>query len=295
MAKRKKTISLALGSGGARGLAHIGVIKLLEEKGYEISSIAGCSIGAAIGGIYAMGKLAEYEEWIKAITKFDILTLMDFSFSTDGVIRGDKLINTLKDLIGDKMIEDLPIKYTAVATELEREKEIWIDKGPLFDAIRSSISFPFLFTPYDYCGKKLIDGGVLNPIPTTPTLHDMTDMTIAVSLHGTRESDLYEGWGGDKESGSSPQLHKKIKNFISSLAPSSEKREGKSWGLYAVTYQSLDLMQGAIARQKLAANPPDLVISIPRNACRMLEFFKAKQVIDLGYRKAKEALKQLPI
>lgn len=282
---KKKTVSLALGSGGARGLAHIGIIRWLEEHEFQIQSIAGSSIGALIGGIYAAGKLDEYAEWVCAINKLDILFLMDFSFSIDGVIRGDKLINTLKGLIGEQMIEDLPINYTAVATDIMREKEVWINKGPLFDAIRSSISMPFLFTPVEYEGKTLVDGGVLNPVPISPTLHDMTDLTIAVNLNGPREKKLKEQ-PRQPETPGSKALHNKIKNFITGLKPKIDPKDEKTWGVYYVAYQSLDLMQGAIARQKLAAYPPDIVVNIPRNTCRTLEFHRAKELIDLGYQKA---------
>ncbi len=141
-----KSVSLILGSGGARGLAHIGVIRWLEEHNYKIESISGCSIGALIGGVYAVGKLDEFERWIREITKFDIVTLLDLSWSKSGLVKGDKIINTLIDLVGDVNIEDLVISYTAVAADVNEEKEIWINSDRLFDAIRASISLP-MFLP----------------------------------------------------------------------------------------------------------------------------------------------------
>jgi len=130
-----KTVSLVLGSGGARGLAHIGVIHWLEEHDFEIKSIVGCSIGAVIGGIYAAGKLDEYEQWVRSLTKVDIVSLLDLSWEKSGLVRGDKLINTLIGLVGEKSIEDLTISYTAVATDIKNQKEIWIKSGSLFDAM----------------------------------------------------------------------------------------------------------------------------------------------------------------
>ena len=124
-----KTVSLVLGSGGARGLAHIGIIKWLEENNYKIQSISGCSMGALVGGIYAAGKLDEYEHWARAITDIDIIRLMDLSWSKSGILKGDKVINTLIELVGDQDIETLPIKYTAVAADIVNEKEVWINKG----------------------------------------------------------------------------------------------------------------------------------------------------------------------
>ena len=130
-----KSISLVLGSGGARGLAHIGVIRELEASGFRIAAISGCSIGALVGGIYAAGELDAFEGWISAITKIDIVTLLDLSWGRDGLVKGDKVINTLVDLVGDKTIEELPIPFTAIATDIENEKEVWINSGSLFDAI----------------------------------------------------------------------------------------------------------------------------------------------------------------
>ena len=143
-----KTVSLVLGSGGARGLAHIGVIHWLEENNYEIRSIVGCSIGAVIGGIYAAGKLDVYEQWVRSVTKVDIVTLLDLSWEKSGLVRGDKLINTLIKLVGEQLIEDLPFAYTAVATDIKGQKEIWIKSGSLFDAMRASFAIPLLFTPF---------------------------------------------------------------------------------------------------------------------------------------------------
>ena len=193
--KNEKTLSLVLGGGGARGLAHIGVIHWLEENDFTIRSIAGTSIGALIGGIYAAGKLDEFELWVRSITKVDMVALLDLAWEKSGLFRGDKLINTLIELVGEQLIEDLPISYSAVATDIKGQKEIWIKSGSLFDAIRASISIPLLFTPYRYKGVDLVDGGVLNPVPIAPTFGDETDMTIAVNLGGPAEGSEKQGVG----------------------------------------------------------------------------------------------------
>jgi len=185
--ENKKTVSLVLGSGGARGLAHIGVIRWLEENDFKIESISGCSIGSLIGGAYAAGKLDEFESWIRAINRIDIVTLLDISWRKSGFVKGDKIINTLTGLIGDVTIEELPIKYTAVAADIVSEKEVWMNSGNLFHAIRASISLPLFFTPFNYNGVDLIDGGVLNPVPIAPTFSDETDLIIAVNLGGKME------------------------------------------------------------------------------------------------------------
>jgi len=285
-----KSVSLVLGSGGARGLAHIGVIHWLEENDYKIHSIAGCSIGALIGGIYAAGKLDEYEQWVRAITRVDIFTLLDLSWDKSGLVKGDKIINTLINLVGEQLIEDLPVQYTAVATDVKGQKEIWIKSGRLFDAIRASISIPLLFTPFKYKGVDLVDGGVLNPVPVAPTIGDDTDMTIAVNLGGAADSpEKLSGMNPASTSYSSP-FREKINGFINRLQQSVSSSSGRDWGAYDIAMQSFEAMQSAIARQKLAAYPPDIVIEIARNACRSLEYDRASEMIELGYRRAKECL-----
>lgn len=228
--KNEKTVSLVLGSGGARGLAHIGVIHWLKENGFKIESISGCSMGALIGGVYATGKLDDFERWVNAITKLDIVTLLDLSWGRTGLIKGDKIINTLIDLVGDQLIEDLPISYTAIASDVNSEKEIWIKSGKLFDAIRASISLPLFFTPFNYRGIDLIDGGVLNPVPIAPTFGDETDMTIAVNLGGKVEiKEEQNGAQTSTEAYSSP-LKEKVSLFIERFQQSTKKTGKLDWG-----------------------------------------------------------------
>ena len=287
-----KSVSLVLGSGGARGLAHIGVIHYLEENGYDIRSIAGSSIGALIGGIYAAGKLDEYEQWVRAITKVHIVTLLDLSWGKSGLVKGDKIINTLIDLVGDQMIEDLPIQFTAVATDVKHHKEIWIKSGRLFDAIRASMSIPLFFTPFKLKDVDLIDGGVLNPVPVAPTIGDTTDMILAVSLGGPADiAKEVNGTNSAPQSHSSP-LHEKVNRFITRIQRSVTHSNGRDWGAYDIAIQSFEAMQGALSRQKLAAYPPDVIIEIARNACRTLEFDRASEMIELGYKRAEECLSQ---
>ncbi len=210
-----KTVSLVLGSGGARGLAHIGVIHWLEENNFKIESISGCSMGALIGGIYAAGKLDEFEQWVSAITRVDIFTLLDLSWEKNGLVKGDKIINTLVELVGEQLIEDLPISFTATAADIINEKEVWMKSGRLFDAIRASISLPLFFTPFNYKGVELIDGGVLNPVPIAPTFGDETEMTIAVNLGGVPASKQVLTDKSAVADDSFSPLHKKVKSFVS--------------------------------------------------------------------------------
>ena len=284
-----KSISLVLGSGGARGLAHIGVIRWLEEHDYNIASVTGCSIGAMIGGIYAAGKLDSYEKWVRAIRKIDMVSLLDLSFARGGFVKGEKIISTLRDLIGSQLIEDLPMPFTAVASDIRKEKEVWINSGPLFDAIRASISLPLFFTPFNINGNLLIDGGVLNPVPIAPTFDDNTDLTIAVNLGGAPVRLPRPLPVDPPDNGNQAPLHEKILHFISGLTNGDDEEDG-DWDMFDIADQSFDAMQSTIARQKLAAYPPDVLIELPRNVCGTLEFDRAAEMIALGYNRAEQVL-----
>lgn len=284
-----KTISLVLGSGGARGLAHIGVIRWLEEHDYQIKSISGCSAGALVGGIYAAGKLDEFEHWVRAVTKMDMVLLLDISWSRGGFFRGDKFINTLVDLIGNELIENLPVRFTAVAADIKNEKEVWINSGNLFDAIRASISLPLFFTPYPRNGTKLIDGGVLNPVPIAPTFGDETQLTIAVNLGGKSGYEPVPTVTPQTEA-EPAAFSEMISRYIKQLQNSKPEHADMDWGMYDVVSQAFESMQSTIANQKLAAYPPDHIIEIPKNACGTLEVDRADEMIALGYQKAQESL-----
>lgn len=284
-----KTISLVLGSGGARGLVHVGVIRWLIEHGYQIKSISGCSIGALIGGVYAAGKLDEFEEWITSIEQSDMTMLLDFSWQSSGMFKGDKIIDSLRQLIGEIAIEDLPIPYTAVAANVAEEKEVWLKSGSLFDAIRASISLPLFFTPHVINGEELIDGGVLNPVPIAPTFGDNTDVTIAVNLGGEPEllkQEVTPVSLPTKET----NLHDKVAHFIDNLGNNVKSKMSFNFAAYDIANQAFDAMQSTIARQKLAAYPADITLEVPRNACGTLEFERSKEMIDRGYHLAQATL-----
>ncbi len=292
--KNGKTVSLVLGSGGARGLAHIGVIRWLEEHGFRIEAISGSSIGALVGGFYAAGKLDIYARWVCALRRVDVLRLLDFAFSKSGLFSGDKVMQTLEELLGDTNIEDLPISFTAVATNLDLEKEIWINKGSLFDAIRASISVPTVFTPVRLNGYLLVDGGLTNPIPIAPTVMNLTDLTIAVNLSGERDESLVEGGengeNGQQANANANGYQEKIARFLDGLQIKLMPRNEDQINMYKVMTRSLEHMQNTIARFKLAAYTPDHIIDVPANACHLLEFYRAREMIRLGYEKAGETL-----
>lgn len=302
------SVSLVLGSGGARGYAHIGVIEELIAQGLAIESIAGSSMGALIGGVHAAGKLDEFRDWALQLQRLDVLRLLDWTWSGGGFIKGDRIVGVLKELIGDIDIEELSIPYTAVAVDLDAQREVWFSRGRLFDAIRASIAIPTVFRPHRYQGRLLVDGGLLNPLPVSPTLRDFTEATIAVdvnaapeALHGNPPGEHPIGHetpemlpSGDDTQEAAPVRNdygKRIAAFFDTHVGKREKpvavQEPGTLELFA---RSLDLIQETITRLKLAAQPPDLLITIPRNACAFYEFHRAEEMIELGRKRTCEAL-----
>ena len=287
---RKPTVALALGAGSAKGLAHIGAIEEIEAQGYRIISIAGTSMGALIGGVYAMGKLDVYRDWVCTLAKFDVFKLLDWTFSGGGLIKGEKIIGTLRELIGDVCIEELPLAFTAVATDLDREREVWLTRGSLFDAIRASIGIPTVFRPYTIDGRRLLDGALLNPVPVTPLIRDPADYLFAVSMDGPAQmmpAVVPEDVEAD-EAGENGYRHR-VGEFFGRLLPHNEgkPREPGAWELLN---QSMDLMQANLSRLRLAAYEPDLLIQLPRNVSTAFEFYRARELIERGRVETREAL-----
>lgn len=323
------TVSLVLGSGGARGYAHIGAIEELLAQGYDIRCIAGSSMGALIGGVYAAGKLDAYRDWAIALQRFDVLRLLDWTFTGGGLIKGDRIIHKLRELIGEMNIEDLPLAYTAVAVDLITQREVWFSRGSLFDAIRASIAIPTVFRPHYYEGRTFVDGGLLNPVPITPTLRDLTDCTIAVDVNASAESPdgdptgefpleanghypssgiLGARWARTVKSSveaaepialataadavQRPVYRRRITGFLARMRGLRGKKSAQEsvYGIVELFARSLDMVQETITRFRLAAQPPDLVIGIPRNACALYEFHRAEEMIELGRLRTREAL-----
>jgi len=182
--RKRPTVALTLGSGGARGYAHIGAIEVLAERGYNIVAISGCSMGALVGGMYAAGKMQDYKDWVTGLGQFDVLKLLDLTFNSVGAIRGEKIFSIVREMLGDIRIENLPLHYTAVATDLLAHKEIWFQEGPLDRAIRASVAIPSVVTPLVLDGRVLVDGALLNPLPIIPTISSHADIIVAVNLSG---------------------------------------------------------------------------------------------------------------
>lgn len=288
-----ETVSLVLGSGGARGHAHIGVIRAVEERGLEIRNIAGSSMGAVVGGIYAAGELDTYCDWAMSLSQRDVMRLLDFSFTWTSIFKGERIFDVLRDLIGDRDIEDLDRGFVAVATAIHQQREVWINKGSLFRAIRASTAVPGVFAPVELNNRLLVDGGLVNPIPIAPTLNDATDLTIAVNLnaiietrHDRPDPDAGASSGGDKAGG---KYHTAISKFIDGLIGSDDGDEDTPDAADLLT-KSIDVMQGAIARLKLAAYTPDMTVEISRDAASFFEFHRAGEMRDVGYEQTVKVL-----
>ncbi|MBB3226686.1 NTE family protein [Luteibacter sp. Sphag1AF] len=285
---RRPRVALALGAGGAKGLAHIGAIEELEAHGFEIVAIAGTSMGALIGGIYGMGKLDIYRDWVSTLARFDVLKLVDWSFSGGGFIKGDRIIGALRELIGEVNIEDLPIGYTAVATDIDREREVWLTRGPLFDAIRASIAIPTIFRPHVIGGRRLVDGALLNPLPVMPLMREEADYVVAVSVDGAAELQVppERDASTTDESGGYRQ---RIGAFFGRVMPHNGHKP-KDPGAFDLMNQAMDLMQSNLSRLRLAAYQPDLLVEIPRNVSTMYEFYRARELIELGRERTRKSL-----
>ncbi|MDP2869791.1 MAG: patatin-like phospholipase family protein [Methyloversatilis sp.] len=285
---KRPTVSLVLGSGGARGLAHIGVIRELESRGYDIRAISGSSMGALVGGIHALGGLGAYEKWVTALGQSDMLRLLDLTLSGGGLIRGEVLIQRLRELVGECNIEDLPLDYTAVAVDIERGREVWLSDGSLFEAIRASMAVPSVFTPHAYRGRLLVDGGLLNPVPVAPTLRTLTDLTVIVDLNG--EAVMPPPLHVDADPGLLARLRRYLPGGIGNGAV---KVAESGLAMSDVLMRSLETMQAALTRRNLAVFWPDVVISVPKNTCRFHEFHLASPLIEYGRRLAVDALDRL--
>ena len=289
---RKPTVALALGAGGAKGLAHIGVIEEIEAQGYAIVAIAGSSMGALIGGIHAAGKLDVYRDWVCALAKLDVLRLADWTFSGGGLIKGEKIIETLRGLIGDVRIEELPLAFTAVATDIERGREVWLSRGGLFDAIRASIAIPTVFRPHLIDGRRLVDGALLNPVPVTPLIRESADYLIAVSVDGPAVTAIPPEPPAQPAIAQNGYRHR-IGEFIGRVIPRGESRPREPGTLELLT-QAMDLMQANLSRLRLAAYAPDLLIQLPHNMALAYEFYRARELIELGRVQARATLANWP-
>jgi len=293
---KKKTVSLVLSSGGARGLAHVGVIEELEKRGYQIGEIAGCSAGALVGGMYAAGKMPEFKDWICNLDRVDVFSLMDFTFSSRGFIKGEKVYNALKKVVPDCQIEDLSIPFSCNAVEVHTGKEHVFRKGSLYKAIRASGSIPSVFLPAKIEKNHFIDGGVLNPVPISLLSGPEETLVVVVDVNGL-ENEFIPSPKKDESGKQLISLPGWLKDYQSKMRqffPDEKKAESKSaYSSLDLLTRSFDLLQDRFCELLLERYPVDVKIKISRKQAGTLEFHRSAEMIEIGRLKAKEALDQL--
>lgn len=278
-----KDIALALSSGGARGLAHIGVIEELEAQGYHITSMAGCSMGALIGGVYAAGKLEEFRDWMKTIDKKKMLELTDFSLSLNHLVKGTRIIKAIMEFVPDVRIEDLPIPYCAVATDWISGREVVIDKGSLFEAIRASISLPTFYEPVRRDGMILIDGGVVNPIPMNRVQRHEGDLLVGVDVSG---HDYKAQWDKMQKQAEKQKHDKSLKaKLLDMIIP--DNIEFNYYTLLSRT-SSIMIRQNSLLMAQLTK--PDILIDIQMSRYGSFDYDKSERLINIGRNKARKSL-----
>ncbi len=277
----QKKVHLVLGSGGARGIAHIGVIELLEEQGYEIISVTGCSMGAVVGGMYCAGYLTAYKEWLLTMNKTKVFNLFDFTFTKQGFVKGERVLAQLQGFTGEQNIEQLKIKFTAVATDIMHKKEIHFQSGNLYKALRASIGIPGVFTPVQESDSYLVDGGVLNPLPLNLVTRKEDELIVAVNLNGH-----------PKQKQPVPAKQETSENaadtwaWLKAISLPGKKKENESntvsYSLFELLSTSYDFTQDRLTEMMIRFYPPDVLIEIPRNTCSSFEFYRAAELIALG-------------
>ncbi|WP_253450397.1 patatin-like phospholipase family protein [Halomonas sp. Y3] len=313
-----KRVALVLGSGGARGYAHIGVIEALEARGYRVVAISGCSMGALVGGVYAAGQLKGYRDWVCQLDYFDVLRLVDVTWSPMGAMRASKVMEKLASLVGDVRIEELPIPVTTVATDLTGQREVWFQSGSLLEAVRASIAVPGVITPVHRGDQVLVDGGLLNPLPIIPTVSAHADFVLAVNVtaHSPRPVTLEEllppeqaeqerarererDAGAMDFGGWMDEVRQAAGRWFNGLGgdeaadgdgQGEEGSRRRQWGRLDMVLESFDITQAALAKYKVAGYPPDVLIEVPKTVCGAYEFHRAEALITLGRHLAVEAL-----
>jgi len=278
-----KNVALVLSSGGARGFAHIGVIKALENLGYNITSVAGTSMGALVGGIHASGKLNEFEEWVSGLDVLEVLKLTDISLSKKGFVKGTRIIEKMKEIVPDRNIEDLPIPYSAIATDLIRGRERIFNSGSLFNAIRASISIPTFFQPFSLGGDYFVDGGLVNPIPINRVKRQDGDLLVVVNVNADIPHVRIETSPEAEESWGKSYL-RRIRKINAHAGKHIPKNEKDDIGLFNLNNRSISIMLNQIAALTLMDHKVDIMIQISRDSYGTYDFYKAGEIIREGER-----------
>jgi NTE family protein len=278
-----KNVALVLSSGGARGLAHIGAIEELERHGYRIRSIAGCSIGALVGGMYATGHMDDFKEWMLTIDKRKILSLIDLHLSINHLVKGERVIDALKEIVPDVNIEDLPIPFCAVATDWENGRQVEFRSGSLYEAIRASISIPLFFEPVRLGDMVLVDGGILNPLPLEQGSQMDGELLVAVNV-----SSNY--WGGQEELRRLAESRRRKSRSLTMSILTSLIPNGLDFNYITLTQRIISLMIQRNAQLAIEHYKPDVLVNIPMNRFGSFEYDKYEKIARMGRTKMRQAL-----
>ncbi|HCX20552.1 MAG: patatin [Flammeovirgaceae bacterium] len=291
-----KQVSLVLSGGGARGIAHIGVLEELERRGYKIHSVVGTSMGALVGGVYALGKLDEFKKWLFKLDKRKVFSLVDFTFSKQGLVRGDKVLEAMKQFIPDTNIEDLPIGYGAVAVDILKGEERLLDKGSVYEAIRASIAIPTVFTPKKSETTLLVDGGVLNNIPVNHASRIPDDLLVAINVNAdvppeiSNDQNKIARANNNKYLENIAQFYEQLKRLVGTRE---QKEQPETLGYFDLINKTITLMMTRIADNSLERYKPDILIKVSSESASIFDFYKAEKLVEEGREVAKKALDQI--
>ena len=288
-------LGIALGSGSARGWAHIGVLQALADMGVQPGIVAGSSIGALVGAAYASKQLDEMENWVSSLSRKDLLGFMDFSLLEGGILGGEKIINFLGQCLGGIDIESLPLSFAAVATDLNSGREVWLRKGDLLESVHASIALPGLFAPVRLAEQWLVDGGLVDPVPVSLCRAMGAEIVIAVNLNGgiaIRHADNHNSASKTKPTETTKDMTPwtKFSNQISTSLNEQkdfvlEKLLGESRdtpGVFDVMSSAINIMQDRITRSRMAGDPPDILLTPRLEGIGLLEYDQAAVTIAEG-------------
>ena len=283
------SVTLVLSGGGARGIAHMGVIEELERRGYKIASVTGTSMGSLVGGIYADGAMDSFKKWMLSLDRRKVLSLIDFTVSRVGIVKGDRIFKKMKDFIPDCLIEDLKIPYAAVAVDLINRKEVVFREGSLFDAIRASVSIPSVFTPVKTEEGLLIDGGVMNNIPVNHAPRIQDDLLVVVNVNADVPVILPK-ISREEDEKQKRAYQKKIEEFqyhLQRILPhGSVEKQARSheerMGYFNLIDKTISLMTDHMAQMSMQNYSPDILIEVSSDACNTFEFFRAGEILEMG-------------
>lgn len=294
-----KNVALALSSGGPRGFAYIGAIEELLARGYQITSIAGVSAGSLIGGIFAAGGLDSFKQWLYELDPMKVVGLMDFSISKNYLVKGEKVINAIKERVPDVLIEDLPIPFTACATDLYTGEEVIFRKGPLFDAIRASISIPSMFKPVEWNGRTLIDGGMVNTFPLNRVQRTAGDILVGFNVNQIDAAEI-QGFLDSRaalaQEKNGQRLLQRIQTTIQEYRLEADGRDehlpvSASENYFNILQRSFGIMNCTIARMGIALTPPDILVDLPFDTYHgVYGYSHAEEIAQRGRRLMAEAL-----